>query len=47
VLTENHDFLIKSLDADNMIDELIQEQMIGENAAQKIELVMMSRVDKN
>jgi len=47
VLTENHDLLIKNLDAKDMIDELIQAQLIGENAAQRIGLVTMSRVDKN
>ena len=47
VLTENRDFIIKHLDADDVIDELIQTRLIGENAAQRVELVTMSRVDKN
>jgi len=47
VLTENRDFLIKNLDADDVIDELIQAQMIGENAAQRVGLMTMSRFDKN
>ena len=47
VLTENRDFVIKQLDADDVIDELIQERLIGENAAQRIGLVTTSRVDKN
>ena len=46
VLIENRDFVIKQLDADDVIDELIQERLIGENAAQRIGLVT-SRVDKN
>ena len=47
VLIENRDFVIKQLDADDVIDELIQERLIGENAAQRIGLVSTSRVDKN
>ena len=47
VLTANRDFIIKQLDADDVIDELIQERLIGENAAQRIGLVTTSRVDKN
>ena len=46
-LIENRDFVIKHLDADDVIDELIQERLIGENAAQRIGLVTTSRVDKN
>ena len=47
VLTENRDFIVKHLDADDILDHLIQARMIGENAAQRIGLVTMSRVDKN
>ena len=47
VLTENRDFIIKHLDADDVIDELIQAQLMGKNAAQRVGLVTMSRVDKN
>ena len=47
VLTDNRDFIIKHLDADDVINQLIQAQLIGKNAAQQVELVMMSRVDKN
>ena len=47
VLIENRDFIINQLDADDVIDELIQERLIGENAAQRIGLVTTSRVDKN
>ena len=47
VLIENRDFVIKQLDADDVIDELIQERLIGENASQRIGLVTTSRVDKN
>ena len=47
VLIENCNFVIKQLDADDVIDELIQERLIGENASQRIGLVTTSRVDKN
>ena len=47
VLTENRDFLIKHLDADDMIDELIQARLMGKNAAQRVQLTTMSRGDKN
>ena len=47
VLTENRDFIIKHLDADDVIDELIQARLMGKNSAQKVELVTMSRRDKN
>ena len=47
VLTENRDFIIKHLDADDVIDELIQARLMGKNSALKVELVTMSRRDKN
>ena len=47
VLTENRDFIIQHLDADDVIDELIQAQLMSKNAAQRVGLVKMSRVDKN
>ena len=47
VLMENREFIIKNLDADDVIDELIQARMIGENAAQRVGLVTMTRVEKN
>ena len=47
VLIANRDFIIKHLDADDVIDELIQARVIGENAAQRIGLVMITRVEKN
>ena len=46
VLIENRDFVINQLDTDDVIDELIQERLIGENAAQRIGL-MTTRADKN
>ena len=47
VLIANRDFIIKHLDADDVIDELIQARLIGENAAQRVQLMTISRVDKN
>ena len=47
VLVANRDFIIKHLDADDVIDELIQARLIGDNAAQRIGLATMSRIDKN
>ena len=46
VLTENRDLIIKHLDADDVIDELIQARLMGKNAAQRVQLMTMSRVDK-
>ena len=47
VLTNNRKFIVDNLDADDVIDELIQERMIGCNAAQRLQLMGMSRMDKN
>ncbi|XP_065901515.1 NACHT, LRR and PYD domains-containing protein 3-like isoform X2 [Dysidea avara] len=47
VLTNNREFIVDNLDADDVADELIQEKMMGRNAAQRVQLVGMSRVDKN
>ena len=47
ILEDNRDFIIKRLDADDVIDELIQANLIGQNAAQQVELPGKSRVEKN
>ena len=47
VLNKCRDFIVDNLDADDVIDELIQEKMLGRNAAQRVQLVGMTRVDKN
>ena len=47
VLAVNRDFIIKHLEPDDVIDELIQAQLIGKNAAQRLGLVTMSKRDKN
>jgi len=47
VLTNNCAFIVNNLDSDDVIDELIPEKMMGRNAAQRVQLVGMSRVDKN
>ena len=47
VLTENRDTIIKHLDADDVIDELIRARLVGKNAAQRLGLMTITRVDKN
>ena len=47
VLDSNRDFIVKRLDADDVIDELIHANVIGHNAAQRIQLMGTSRVEKN
>ena len=48
VLTDNRDFIVDNLDPDDVIDELIQDHLIGENAAQKVTQPMgWSRQEKN
>ena len=47
LLNENRDFLIKYLDPDDISDQLIQERMLGKNAAQRVQLHTMSRMEKN
>ena len=47
VLLTNHAFIVKHLDAKDVIDELIQARLIDVSAAQRLGLITMSRVDKN
>ncbi|XP_065908368.1 NACHT, LRR and PYD domains-containing protein 1-like isoform X2 [Dysidea avara] len=47
VFTNNRAFLVDYLDADDIIDDLIQEKMIGKNAAQRVQLQTTSREEKN
>ena len=47
VLTENRDIIIKHLDADDVIDELIRARLVGKNAAQRLGLMTITGVDKN
>ena len=47
VLTENRDIIVNYLDADDVIDELIRARLVGKNAAQRLGLATMTRVDKN
>jgi len=47
VLNNNRKFIVDNLDADDVIDELIQEKVMGHNAAQRVQLIGMSRVAKN
>ena len=47
VLEDNRDFIIRRLDSDEVIDELIQANLIGQNAAQRVQLPVTIRVEKN
>ena len=48
LLTDNRDFIVKYLDPDDVIDGLIRDHLIGENAAQKVTQPMgWSREEKN
>ena len=47
ILTANRKFIVDYLEADDVIDELIQARVIGENAAQRMQLVGVSRAEKN
>ena len=47
ILTANRKFIIDYLEADDVIDELIQARVIGENASQRVQLVGLSRAEKN
>lgn len=47
VLEDNRNFIIKYLEADDVVDNLIQAHLIGPNASQRIQLPGLSRADKN
>ena len=47
ILANNRKFVVDNLEADDVIDELIQSRLIGRNAAQRVQLVRVSRVEKN
>ena len=47
VLNDNHDLIVNYLDPDDIIDELIQARMIGENAAQRLQLRGISEAARN
>ena len=48
VLNDNCDFIINNLDPDDVSDELIQDHLMGENAAQKVTQPMdLGRQEKN
>ena len=48
ILRENRHFIVDNLDPDDVIDELIRDHLIGENAAQKVTQPMgWSREEKN
>ena len=45
VLTENRNYIVENLDADDVIDHLIQEKILGRVAAQKVQLIALNRTD--
>ena len=48
ILRDHRHFIVDNLDPDDVIDELIQDHLIGENAAQKVTQPMgWSREEKN
>ena len=47
ILAKNRKFIVDNLEADDVIDELIQSRLIGGNAAQRVQLIGVSRVEKN
>ena len=47
VINENRAFIVEHLDAEDVIDELIQERIVGKSAQQRVQLVGTSREDKN
>jgi len=46
-LAANRDLLVKHLDAEDIVDQLIQEGLMGREAAQRMQLIGASEVDKN
>ena len=47
ILTANRKFIVDYLEADDVIDELIQAHIVGENTVQQMLLVGVSRAEKN
>ena len=47
ILFDNRSFLLNYLDPDDVIDELIQEHIVGQFAMQQLQLMGISRRDKN
>ena len=47
ILTKNRKFIVDNLEADDVIDELIQSRLIGGSASQRIQLAGLSRIEKN
>ena len=47
VLIKNRNFIIKHLEPDDIIDELIQEHLLGRSSAQRVQLPGKSREEKN
>ena len=47
ILKSNRDLIINRLEADDVIDELIQKDVIGPHAAERLQLANATRTDKN
>ena len=47
IVEDNRSFIVEHLDADDIIDELIQEHMISQNAAQRVQLTGVTVLEKN
>lgn len=47
VLFDNRSFLVNYLDPDDVIDELIQARLVGQYATQRLQLMDITRKDKN
>jgi len=47
IINENRAFIVEYLDAEDVIDELIQQHLVGTSAGQQLQLVGMSRENKN
>ena len=47
ILFDNRSFLLNYLDPDDVIDELIQERIVGQFSMQQLQLMGISRRDKN
>ena len=47
VLKRNRDFIVSRLDANDIIDELIQEDLVGSHAAGQIQQTGKTRTEKN
>jgi len=47
VVTDNRDLIVKLLEPDDLVDELIQKRLLGRSGAQRVQLPGTSREEKN